>query len=103
MGPPITVVYIALSSGPGQPGGQPCRKGTNLIIARTPPAVALRLHARTGGQRKMSGRLFGCARVPVASDGDTNTNNLSISAGCWLTASGSSRTWAAGFLGVDQV
>ena len=26
-GPPITVVYITLSSGPAQPGGQPCQKG----------------------------------------------------------------------------
>ena len=33
--------------------GQPCRKGTNLSIARIPAAVASRRHARTGDQRKM--------------------------------------------------
>ena len=50
-------------------------KGTLVSIARTMPAVATRRHARTGGQRKMSGRLFGYARVSVASNADAN--NLS--------------------------
>ena len=74
MGPPITVVYIALSSGPGQPGGQPCRKGTFSCIARTLSTVVSRCHARTGGQRKVSGKLFGDARVSVASDADANNS-----------------------------
>ena len=43
-----------------------------MSIARTLPAVASRRHARTGGQRKMSGKLFGYARVSVASDADSN-------------------------------
>ena len=42
------------------------------IIARTPPAVGSRHPARTGGHRKMSGRLFGYIRVSVASDADAN-------------------------------
>ena len=71
-GPPITVVYIGLSSGPRRPGGQPCQKGTLSSIAITPPAVASRRRARTGGRRKMSGRLFGYARVSVASDAASN-------------------------------
>ena len=71
-GPPITVVYIGLSSGPGRPGGQPCQKGTNLSIAGITAGVMLCSHARTGGQRKMSGRLFGYARVSVASDAGAN-------------------------------
>ena len=68
-GHPITAVYIALSSGLVD---QPCRKGTNMSIARTLPAVASCRHARTGGQRNMSERLFGYARVSVASDADAN-------------------------------
>ena len=36
------------------------------------PTAVSRHHARTGGQRKMSERLFGYARVPVASDADAN-------------------------------
>ena len=71
-GSPITVVYIALSSGPRRPGGQPCQKGTNLSIARIRPTVALCRHARTGGHRKKSEKLFGYARVSVASDADAN-------------------------------
>ena len=51
-------------------------KGTDLSIARTEPTVASRRHARTGGQRKMSGRLFGYALVSVAGDADANANNL---------------------------
>ena len=47
-------------------------KGRIMSIARTSPAVGSRRHARTGGQRKMSGRLFGYARVSVASDADAN-------------------------------
>ena len=34
--------------------------------------VLLCRHARTGGQQKMDGRLFGYARVSVASDADAN-------------------------------
>ena len=56
MGSPITVAYIGLSSGPRQPSGQPCRKGTLSSIVRTPPISASSRHARTGGQRKMSGK-----------------------------------------------
>ena len=36
------------------------------------PAVASRRHARTGGQRKMSWKPYGDARVSVASDADAN-------------------------------
>ena len=43
-----------------------------MSIARTPPAVASRDYARTGGQRKMSGTLFGYAGVSVTSDSDAN-------------------------------
>ena len=39
-------------------------------IAITPATVASRRHARTGGQRKMSGRLYGCVRVSIGSDAD---------------------------------
>ena len=53
----------------------PARKGTLSSIARTPPAVASRRYARTGGQRKTSGKLHVCARVSVASNADAN--NLS--------------------------
>ena len=35
-------------------------------------AVVGRRHVRTGGQREMSGRLFGYARVSVAREADTN-------------------------------
>ena len=41
-------------------GGKPCRKGTLSSIARTLPDAVSRHHARTGGQRKMSGRKAGC-------------------------------------------
>ena len=47
-------------------------KRTDLNIARTPPTVALCRHARTGGQRKMIGRLYGYARMSVATDADAN-------------------------------
>ena len=72
MGHPITAVYIALSSGPRRPGGQPCRKGTLSSITITPPAVASRHHARTGGQRKMSGKPHRYTRASVAGDADAN-------------------------------
>ena len=65
------MAYTSCSSAPRRPCGHPCRKGTNMIIARTLAVVASRCHARTGGQRKRSGRLFGYARVSVASDADT--------------------------------
>ena len=53
-------------SAPGRPSlvVNPARKGTLSSIARTPPAVASRRYARTGGQRKTSGKLHVCARVP---------------------------------------
>ena len=61
-------------SAPGRPSlvANPARKlfprvGTLSSIARTPPAVASRRYARTGGQRKTSGKLHVCARVSVAS------------------------------------
>ena len=47
-----------------------------MTIARTPPTVASRRRARTGGQLKTSGRLFGYARVSVASDADANNSEL---------------------------
>ena len=81
-GPPITVVYIGLSSGPGQPSGQPCRKGTNVSIARTSPAVESCPHARAGGQRKVSGKLFGYARVLVASDSNDLETQRRVLADC---------------------
>ena len=81
-GPPITVVYIGLSSGPGQPSGQPCQKGTHLSIARTPPAVASPRYARTGDQRKVSGKLFGYARVLVASDSNDLETQRRVLADC---------------------
>ena len=64
-------------SAPGRPSlvANPARKGTLSSIARTPPAVASRRYARTGGQRKTSGKLHVCTRVSVASNADTN--NLS--------------------------
>ena len=64
-------------SAPGRPSlvANPARKGTLSSIARTPPAVASRRYARTGGQRKTSGKLHVCARVSVASNADAN--NLS--------------------------
>ena len=43
-----------------------------MSIAITLPAAASRRRAMTGGQRKMSGKLFGYARVSVASDADAN-------------------------------
>ena len=43
-------------------------------MARTVPAVVSRRHARTGGQQTMSGRLYGYARVSVASDADANNS-----------------------------
>ena len=74
-------VVHPVSSGPG---GQPCQKGTLSSIAITPPAVESRRRARTGGQRKMSGRLFGYARVSVASDADANNleNQRRVLADC---------------------
>ena len=64
-------------SAPGRPSlvANPARKGTLSSIARTPPAVASRRYAKTGGQRKTSGKLHVCARVSVASNADAN--NLS--------------------------
>ena len=53
-----------------------------MSIARTPPAVASCRHARTGGQRKMSGRLFGCARVSVASDANNSETQRRVLADC---------------------
>ena len=57
---------------PRRPSGQPCQKGTFFSIAGTVPTAVSRRHARTGGQRNMSGKMFGYARVSVASDADAN-------------------------------
>ena len=65
------MVYLPLQVRAVRPAN-PVIKGQNLSIARTLPTVVSRRHARTGGQRKMSGRLFGYARVSVASDADAN-------------------------------
>ena len=44
-----------------------------MSIAKRLPSALLCLCARTEGQRKMSGRLFGYARVSVGSEADVNT------------------------------
>ena len=64
--------------------GQPCRKGTLSSIARTPSAVGSRRHATTGGQRSMTGKLLGYARVSVSSDADANNleNQRRVLADC---------------------
>ena len=51
-------------SAPGRPSlvANPARKGTLSSIARTPPAVASRRYARTGGQRLVAGRTLGALR-----------------------------------------
>ncbi len=72
-------VVHPVSSGPG---GQPCQKGTHLSIARTPPAVASPRYARTGDQRKVSGKLFGYARVLVASDSNDLETQRRVLADC---------------------
>ena len=59
-------------SDPGRPPDQPCRKGTNMSIARILPAIASRYLARTGGQRNMIGKLHGYAHVWVGRDADAN-------------------------------
>ena len=82
--------YCGLHRPQLRPGGQPCRKGTLSSIAITPPTVESRRRARTGGQLKMIGRLYGYARVSGASGADAN--NLEIQVGCWPTGSRSSRT-----------
>ena len=66
------------------PVSEPCQKGTNLSIARTTTEVISYSHARTGGHRKMSGRLFGYVRVSVANDADANNleNQRRVLAGC---------------------
>ena len=66
-----TMAFTACSSGPRRPCGHPCRKGTNMIIAIILVAVASRQYAKTGGQRKMRGKLFGYASTSVA-----DTSNL---------------------------
>ena len=72
-------VVHPVSSGPG---GQPCQKGTNVSIARTSPAVESCPHARAGGQRKVSGKLFGYARVSVASDSNNLENQRRVLVDC---------------------
>ena len=71
------LLWSTSPSAPGRPSlvANPARKGALSSIARTPPAVASRRYARTGGQRKTSGKLHVCARVSVASNADAN--NLS--------------------------
>ena len=68
----------------GRPPGHPCRKGTFSSTARIAPEVGSRRPARTGCQRKMSGRLFGYACVSVASDADANSleSERWVLAGC---------------------
>ena len=43
-----------------------------MSIAKRPPSTLLCVCARIGGQREMSGRLFGYARVSVAREVDAN-------------------------------
>ena len=64
--------------------GQPCRKGTDMSIARILPVVVAGCYAITGGQQKMSGKPFGYARVSVASDADANNleNQRRVLADC---------------------
>ena len=75
----------------------PCWKGTLFSIAITPPVVASRRRARTGGQGKMSGKLHGYARVSVASDADANDfeNQRRVLADCEqvLEDVGSGASW----------
>ena len=40
-----------------------CHKGTNVSIAIILPVVVLGCYARTGGHRKMNGRVLACTRV----------------------------------------
>ena len=53
LGRPKIMAHTGCSARPRRYCGHPCRKGTLSSIARTPSAVALRHHARTGGQRKV--------------------------------------------------
>ena len=55
-----------------------------MSIAKTLPAAVWCSHARTGGQRKMSGKLFGYVHVSVASDADANNldNQRRVLADC---------------------
>ena len=45
-----------------------------MSIARTVPTVVSRRRARTGGQRKMSWKPYGDARVSVATDAEANNS-----------------------------
>ena len=78
------VLWSTLPSEAGRPPWQTCHKGTNMSIARILPAVLGCRHARTGGHRKMSGRLFGYVRVSVVSDADANNleNQRRVLADC---------------------
>ena len=53
-----------------------------MSIARTPAAVASRRYARTGDERKVSGKLFGYARVLVASDSNDLETQRRVLADC---------------------
>ena len=53
-----------------------------MSIAINLPAAASRRRAITGGQRKMCGKLFGYARVSVATDADANN----LHTHCWVQA-----------------
>ena len=69
-----TVYYTALGSRPAD--GLSCHKGTNVSIARTPPAELSGYYARTVGQRKFNGKPFGYAHVSMASYADANNRLL---------------------------
>ena len=72
-----------------------------MSIALTLSYVVPCTHARTGGQPMMSGKLFGYARVSVASDADANTleNQRRILA---ELRGRSWRPWEAGPLGTGR-
>ena len=55
-----------------------------MSIARILPAAVRCHHARTGGQRKVSGKLLGYARVSGASHADANNleNQRRVLADC---------------------
>ena len=67
-----TMAYTACGSGSRRPCGDPCRKGTNVSIVIKPLTVASLQYVKTGGQRRMRGKLFGYARTSVASYPDAN-------------------------------
>ena len=87
-----TVYYTALSSRPS--ACLSCHKGTFSGIARTQAVIVSSQHVRTGGERKMSGKPVDASacRWPAT----TTLTTWRTGAGCWPTASRSSRMWGAG-------